>query len=633
MLRGNTITVDQALQESEARYRQMFETRQAVKLIINPADGRIIEANPAAVRFYGYAYPTLTQMRLMDITTSTEADVRQEMSWALRRESHVANAQHRLASGEIREVEVFCGPVKAEQGDLLFALIHDVTERCRAEDARRTQSAALNATANGIVITDYNGRIQWVNPTFTTLTGYTPAEAIGKNPGELVKSGHHGWPFYQQMWETILAGQVWQGETINRRKDGHLYTEAQTITPVYDERGEITHFVSIKQDITGRKRLEEALQTSQQCLTETLAELHNTRQQLAQRERLAAVGQLAAGIAHDFNNILTGILGFAELLRLSPEIRQLLDFSRNASRQPRPIDLAPLSKEILKFLRRTLPENIQLRLDIQPPGEYMVDLDPAQVQQLLTNLMVNARDAMPGGGELQLRLGRVTVTDEARCALCHEPIAGEWVQIQLEDTGSGISPEALPHLFDPFYTTKEAGSGLGLSQVAGIVGQHGGHMRVESRVGQGSLFSIYLPPARQKKENGSTAAPPQLAYGRGESVLLVEDDPTVREVSRAMLESLNYQVLSASSGREALAIYAGHRQEIILVLSDMVMPDMDGVALFKALKGYTSTPKMVMMSGYPLGEQGARLLEQGIIAWVQKPISLPQLSQLISQAL
>jgi len=402
------------------------------------------------------------------------------------------------------------------------------------------------------------------------------------------------------------------------------------------------------------RRAEEALRESNQRLTETLVELQETQERLVQRERLAAVGQLTAGIAHDFNNILTGILGFAELLQMSPNmpeaaredlrriansgqraarlVRQLLDFSRKSIRQPRLLDLIPFFKEMVQFLRRTIPENIHLNLEIEP-GDYKIEADLTQFQQLFTNLVINARDAMPDGGQLRLLLARVAAAGEAHCAVCQQPIVGEWIQLQVMDTGSGIVPAALPHIFEPFFTTKEVGegSGLGLSQVAGIVGQHEGHLTVESEPGQGTTFSIYLPPSTEKKVIEKSVEPSQLAHGHGKTILLVEDDPVVREVSLAVLESLNYQVLTAVNGKEALAVYAKYKDEIILVLSDMIMPDMDGVALFNILKTRKPDIKMVIMSGYPLEEKGAELLEQGVVAWLQKPMSVLQLSQVISQ--
>jgi len=404
------------------------------------------------------------------------------------------------------------------------------------------------------------------------------------------------------------------------------------------------------------KRAEKALQESNQRLTETLAELQRTQAQLVQRERLAAVGQLTAGIAHDFNNILTTILGYAELLRKSSDtpaaiqkdlkhiatsaqraaqlVRQLLDFSRKSIRQPCPLDLASFSREMIQFLRRTVPENIHLRLQIEP-GEYIIEADLPQMQQLLTNLVVNARDAMPEGGELRLGLARVATVKKVCCAVCQQPIEGEWIRLEVADTGSGIPPEVLPHIFEPFFTTKEIGkgSGLGLSQVAGIVGQHEGHVNVKCEPEAGTIFSIYLPPAKTRQTLNHLAEVPSPAQGEGRTILLVEDNPKVRKVVAMMLQDLNYQVLTAVNGQEALSLYDERKEEIFLVLSDMVMPDMDGSMLFHILKDCNPNLKMMIMSGYPLEKKGSALLEEGIVAWLQKPVTISQLSQALGQAI
>lgn len=387
------------------------------------------------------------------------------------------------------------------------------------------------------------------------------------------------------------------------------------------------------------------------------AHLKQRQERIVQQERLAAVGQLSAGIAHDFNNILTSMLGFAELLRQAPDtpeavrddlariigpgqraahlVHQMLDFSRQSIRRPQPLDLTPLLKEIVRFLERTIPENIRLELEILP-GEYQIEADPTQMQQMLTNLAINARDAMATGGLLRVVLSRAVFDGEATCLECHRPITGKWVQITVADTGSGIPPDVLPHIFEPFFTTKAAGNGtgLGLAQVLGIVQQHAGHISIDSREGGGTTFTVCLPPLPgpvQISQAKAAAIPEQ--QGRGELILLVEDEALVLEASRRMLQRLGYQVLTAKNGREASEIYRDHRDRIDLVLSDMVMPDMEGLALFTRLKQQNPDIKMVLMSGYPLQEKEACLLEEGIVDWFQKPVSFAILAETIGRVL
>lgn len=383
--------------------------------------------------------------------------------------------------------------------------------------------------------------------------------------------------------------------------------------------------------------------------------LKQRHERIIQQERLAAVGQLSAGIAHDFNNILTSILGFAELLRQAPDtpdqvradlsriivpgqraarlVRQMLDFSRKTIRRPQPLDLVPLLKEIVKFLERTIPENIRLELEITP-DEYHIEADPTQVQQMLTNMAINARDAMPNGGLLRITLSRAVFKGEEICVECNRPIRGEWVRVTIADTGSGIPPEALSHIFEPFFTTKATGegTGLGLPQVLGIIQQHGGHIRVDSRIGGGTTFIVCLPPLAVPSLVSETKVVP-VQQGQGELILLVEDEPLVLEASKRMLQRLGYQTLTAKNGREATSLYRDHKNQIDLVLSDMVMPDMEGLTLFARLKQQNPDIRMVLMSGYPLQEKEARLLEEGIVDWFQKPVSFALLAETIGKAL
>ncbi|MBU1751477.1 MAG: response regulator, partial [Chloroflexi bacterium] len=368
----------------------------------------------------------------------------------------------------------------------------------------------------------------------------------------------------------------------------------------------------------------------------------------------AAVGQLAAGIAHDFNNILTGIIGLAQLMQLRQElspatradldrivregyraahlIRQILDFSRTSSRAPQLLDLVPLLKEMVKFLARTIPEHIRLDLEIDP-GEHQVYADLTQIQQVVTNLAVNARDAMPQGGDLVVRLSRLVLPpgDHPPCA---DLAPGEWVVLSIRDTGTGIPPEIMARIFEPFFTTKEVGqgSGLGLAQVYGIVKQHNGYIDVVSQVGEGTIFFIYLPAAPTGAVIAPAAPQEPVPPGQGELILLVEDDATVREVVQAGLQQLGYRVLTAANGQEARQVYEQRQDEIALVLTDLLMPIMDGLALCESLRALDPAVKVVMITGHPLGD-GEQLLVQGIAGWIQKPPDQAQLAQVLQQAL
>jgi PAS domain S-box-containing protein len=379
------------------------------------------------------------------------------------------------------------------------------------------------------------------------------------------------------------------------------------------------------------------------------------QQQMQQQERLAAVGQLAAGIAHDFNNIMAVILLYSQMgLRkpdLSPDlaerfktisgqanratalIQQILDFSRHAVLERRPLSLIPFLKEVVKLLERTLPESIAIELS-HGADEYMVEVDPTRLQQVIMNLAVNARDAMPHGGRLRIGLERVQVDNPKRAPLSGME-AGEWLRMAVSDTGVGIPAELLPRIFDPFFTTKSPGqgTGLGLAQVYGIVAQHGGHIDVTSQVEEGTTFVVYLPALSVAEAEPFVSEKPAVEQGQGETVLLVEDDAATREALADTLELLRYRVLTAANGGEALAVYRQRGDEIDLVLSDVVMPEMGGVALFHALKQWRSDLKMVLLTGHSLDEEWTTLEEQGLSGRLRKPPSVEQLAGALRQAL
>lgn len=405
-----------------------------------------------------------------------------------------------------------------------------------------------------------------------------------------------------------------------------------------------------------QKAADLALKQSHKSLEKALLDLKNTQEQLVQQERLGAVGQLAAGVAHDFNNILTSISGYSELLLMSSEIseemknnlekisiashraanlvRQLLDFSRKTIRKPKQFDLALAVQESVNFFGRTIPENIQIKLTIEP-GEFTIEADQTQIQQVITNLVINARDAMPAGGKLDLTLARNVTNESQKCAACGRSIIGEWITLAVSDTGAGIPSKVLPRIFEPFFTTKPVGegTGLGLSQVLGIINQHEGHITVESDSGKGSSFKVYLPHTANLTSGYEPLTLPDIKRGHGETILLVEDEAIVLDACKSVLEHLGYNIVSTNNGREALAIYQKMSNEIALIITDMVMPDIDGGELFKALKSEAPSIKVVLMSGYPIDEKGQLLLEQGAIAWLEKPISFKQLSNVVCDAL
>lgn len=375
-----------------------------------------------------------------------------------------------------------------------------------------------------------------------------------------------------------------------------------------------------------------------------------SQNRIQMQERLATVGQLAAGIAHDFNNILAAIVVYADLLKRDPNlpaasrerlaiiheqvqraaslIRQILDFSRRSVLEQSTLDVLPFLKEMDKLLRRVLPETIQVELRYQP-GSYQVIGDPTRLQQVFMNLAVNARDAMPDGGLLHFEIEKLAVLPDSPFSANLQ--TGNWVRISIRDTGIGISQDALAHVFEPFYTTKPVGqgTGLGLAQAYGIIKQHGGHIEVQSCLGQGTIFNIFLPALEPADDEDFSSEQTLELEGDGEMILVVEDDAVARQAMCDLLEAYNYHVLVASNGLEALKNYSQHGEKVALVVSDIVMPEMGGVDLYYSLQEQWPQVKMLFVTGHPLRERDQDLLERGDVHWLQKPYSIQSFHETI----
>ena len=378
------------------------------------------------------------------------------------------------------------------------------------------------------------------------------------------------------------------------------------------------------------------------------------QQAVERQERLAAVGQMAAGVAHDFNNIMTAIVLYSQLMSNGPSltakerkqlatirqqglratdlIQQILDFSRQSVMERQSFNLLPLVKELEKLMVRTFPASVRLEVCYDDEG-YTVNADPTRMQQVIMNLALNARDAMSNEGHLLIRLRRLELVPDVYPP-CPGMTPGDWAHIAVSDTGTGISPEVLPHIFEPFFTTKPLGqgTGLGLAQVYGIVREHGGHIDVQTKVGQGSTFSIYLPVAPVSATETYLSEIYSPIQGRGETILVVEDDAPTRDAVRDSLEMLNYRVLEAANGLEALAVY-GSAAKVDLVLTDMVMPEMGGKELIEELTRDIPPAKMVAMTGYVLAEDIQALGKELSIEVLRKPLNVNSLSRVISQTL
>ncbi len=495
-------------------------------------------------------------------------------------------------------MELSAYPLLDDQGRVKGVIEHvkDITERKRAEEDRDRLLTALEQSGEILALTDPRGVIQYVNRAFEKVTGFSREEALGKT-FRLVRSGAHDRAFYEHLWKALLAGKSWEGKLKNRRKDGRLYFEQAVISPFKDKDGKILGFAKAARDVTKEMAMEERLR---------------------QAQRLEAVGTLAGGIAHDFNNLLLAILGNLDMALLAEKekrnafleeakkaaaragelTRQLLAFSRRQIMRPQDLDLNQVIGNLLLMLRRLLPDGIEVDfIPAHSPGT--IHADPVQMEQVCMNLVLNARDAMPRGGKITIETENVVINgDFSR----NHPWArqGRYLLLSVTDTGEGIPPEVLDRVFEPFFSTKEVGSGtgLGLAMVYGIVEQHGGMIHAYSEVGKGSTFKVYLPIVERPAAVVGTKLQGPVPGGK-ETILLAEDDPAVRDLVSRVLETAGYKVLRARDGEEALQVYRSHRAEVDMALLDVVMPGMTGTKLARELRSLAPGLPLLLMSGYP----------------------------------
>lgn len=501
-------------------------------------------------------------------------------------------------------------------------------QRQVAEDSLRKLSCAVEQSADIIFITNSDGIIEYVNPAFEARTGYTRQEVTGQTPA-ILKSGQQAPALYRELWETIRSGDVFRSILVNRKKNGGVYYVDESISPIRDVAGRITHFVSNGRDLTERLHLEA---------------------QLLQAQKMDAIGRLAGGVAHDFNNLLTIITSYSELAldsvppggpaqarlqeilsaahRAAELTRQLLAFSRQQPQALRVSELNPVVGSIVKTLHRLIGEDIEL---IFVPGNDLgrIRLDPVQIEQILMNLAANSRDAMPQGGKLTIQTSDVRLDEEyADRKKAIIPI-GRYAVLSVTDTGTGIPEDHLAHVFEPFYTTKPSGkgTGLGLATVYGIVKQNHGFVWVYSEAGLGTTFKIYLPCVASQPVTpevpDATAAP---AAGGTETVLLVEDEEALRRAASEFLTLRGYTVLEARDGLDALAVTKNYGSTIHLAITDVVMPHMSGGQLAKELNLRRPETRLLFLSGYA----GQTVLNHKVVDvdnnFLQKPFTLTQLA-------
>ncbi|MCF6155011.1 MAG: PAS domain S-box protein [Candidatus Brocadia sp.] len=515
----------------------------------------------------------------------------------------------------------------------------DITERKHMEEQLQKLSCAVEQSPSTVIITDTKGNIQYVNPKFTQLTGYTPEEVIGKNP-RILKSGKASPDEYKELWDAITSGREWSGEIINKKKGGEFYWELMSISPIKDARGVITNFLKVAEDITEIKQADE--------------EKEKLREQLYHAQKMEAVGQLAGGIAHDFNNILTAIVGYGELLQMEMKAdglsgvyvqkiltsarratkltQGLLTFSRKNITDQKPIKLHKLIKDIENLLIRLIRENIELRV-ILSDKDITIMADSGQLEQVFMNLTTNASDAMPAGGIIILSTD-VLELDKEFIKTHGYGKPGMYALISFSDTGVGMDETTKKRAFEPFFTTKEVGkgTGLGLAIVYGIIKQHNGYINVYSEPGKGTTFRIYLPLIESTNEEAKSEMTASVSGGT-ETILIAEDETEVRELTKTLLIGFGYKVIDAADGEDAIRKFVENKETIDLIVLDAIMPKKNGREVYEAIRNVKPEIKTIFVSGYGgdiIQENG--LFEKGLI-FIPKPISPTKFLKKVRQVL
>src|SRR6266545_2795641 len=605
-------------------------------IVVKTKDGIITRWNTGAEKLYGYSAREAVGRPILHLP----ADRAGEMAGILRRISRGESVKrfetvHLRKDGTRIDISLAVSAIRDAAGRVTgaSAIARDIAERKQAEESIQKLLRAVEQAENVIFMTDPDGQFSYINPSFEVLYGYKKEEVLGRTP-RILKSGQQDAAFYTEFWEKLLSGEGVRGEIVNRARDGRLVIVEMSAKALFDSDGKRVGYVAVQHDVTERRLLE---------------------QQFRQAQKMEAVGQLAGGVAHDFNNLLTAILGYAELLaeklkgrpreaedldeirkageRAASLTRQLLAFSRRQVFERKVLDLNRLIAEIEKMLRRLIGEDIDLVTALDPALAY-VWADAGQLEQVVMNLAVNARDAMPRGGRLTIETSNVDL-DEAYARL-HIPIRpGRYVMIADSDTGVGMDAATRSRIFEPFFTTKERGkgTGLGLATVYGIVKQSGGYIWAYSEPGRGTTFKVYLPPADQSLLPEEDRVGETVSVRGTETVLLVEDEESVRTLARAILESYGYRVLEAAGAEEAIETVRGYQQPVDLLLTDVVMPSMGGPDLASRIQTLRPGVKVLYMSGYTdetVFRHGH--LEQGRL-FLQKPFTPEALARKVREAL
>ncbi len=621
------------LHESMEKYQLLMAAYTDAIVIIDARTGVIQEANPMAVSLFARSEADLVGRDHMELYGDGDQEkckqfYEQQISSNNQKESLDLLISNKR---ELIPVQMSLSSAVTDSRHLVQITFHDLRSRFKLEERRRLLATAVEQAAESVMITDPEGSIEYVNPAFEDITGYDFSEVVGKNPN-ILKSDEASGMQSKLLWKEISHGKVWRGTFTNKKKDGSLYKEEATITPVKDSKGEIQHFVAVKRDITKQLILEK---------------------QIRQSQKMQAIGTLAGGVAHDFNNILTAILGYAELTqvlcqkdtvmhenlseiikaseRAGKLIDQILQFSRQSEKSTSNLLIDVIIKEALKLLRASLPANIDISSNLQQG--VRVKADPTQIHQVIMNLCTNAYQALgDDGGEIAIGLETVEISAR-RGVEIGNITAGSYAKLTVRDTGVGIPDEYLTRIFEPYFTTKSVnqGTGLGLSVVHGIINDHLGAVNVESSPGKGTTFILYLPEAEDEQtEAGNGDVRPVFAGGR---ILIVDDEPPIVNFQTQVLEHLGYHVDAFTRSRNAVERFKEEGGRYDLVISDMGMPEITGLQLFEEFLQINPEVKVLLCTGFSKQVTRENATELGLAGYLAKPFNAEELAIEVSRIL
>jgi PAS domain S-box-containing protein len=625
---------ERSLMESEERFRKSFENNPSLLTIVHMESHKHLEVNDAWARAMGHTREEAIGRTVAELGIYDEETYRRIMEEAKAKGS-VKNVEVTVKDKTGAELALLMSREVIEMGGepCVLGMGIDITDRVRAAELRELLATVVEHGADAVIITGPDGNIQYVNPAFERASGYKQDEAVGNNP-RMLKSGKQDDAFYRELWATITAGRVWRGNFVNKRKDGSLFEEQATISPIRDTSGRIVNYVAVKRDVTKEAQL---------------------RRQLAQSQKMEAIGTLAGGIAHDFNNIIFAMTGYTELAmedlpkesearqdlervlqasrRAGDMVKQILAFSRQGETERQLLDLAPVIKEGLKFLRASIPSTIEIRQQMKG-ATAKVFVDPTQIHQVLMNLCTNAahsmRDTM---GALSVELVEVTLDNDS-IAQSLQVKPGRYVRLTVSDTGHGMPPATMQRIFEPYFTTKEVGegTGLGMAVIHGIVKDHGGGITVSSEPGKGTTFNVFFPVTETQTRLETTVSAPT-SPSRGERILFVDDEEVIVEMGQAVLRRLGYNVVVQTNPVEALALFRSDPQAFDLIITDLTMPKMTGLELISEIKLLRPEMSFLLCTGFGQEITEKRAREMGIHAVLRKPISKKDVARMVRQVL